>query len=365
MSRVVRDESGRIRCPVRRFGSRGAGRRPILADMVPPTRRMRRAVACALAAGLLVLAGCGSGSDDESDGTPTPSGPSPSASPEGTDGPSSPPPPSASLNTIVPSELESLVEEYNADNRSHGPQAKRLGRTFGADASWPQCPKGMGIPEKRGQGQPMPTPAAEFVILGLTNSPSFTQNPCLVEQVQWARERDLWLAAYAIVTFPDRRTLAEHAGNGPYDGSTRLGALRNVGFRAAKFNLATMREVGMDSPIVWVDVEPVAVFEWSDDVAANAAVVEGTVRGYRDAGVRVGFYSLPSMWSAIVGDLRFGAPEWRPAGATSMANALDRCGSRWAFQGGDAVFGQWVEENRDRNVTCPGVRLAPQRWFTR
>ena len=30
------------------------------------------------------------------------------------------------------------------------PKAK--GPVLGADVSWPQCPKGMGIPEKQGQG---------------------------------------------------------------------------------------------------------------------------------------------------------------------------------------------------------------------
>ena len=38
--------------------------------------------------------------------------------------------------------------------------------TFGADVSWPQCPKGLGIPEKRTEGRPMPTSSARFVVLG-------------------------------------------------------------------------------------------------------------------------------------------------------------------------------------------------------
>ena len=45
--------------------------------------------------------------------------------------------------------------------------------------SWPQCPKGMGIPEKRSQGAPLPLDTAAYVILGLTNGPGFTPNPCL------------------------------------------------------------------------------------------------------------------------------------------------------------------------------------------
>ena len=39
----------------------------------------------------------------------------------------------------------------------------------GADASWPNCPKGMGIPSRKTIGLPMPKKHARFVILGLTN----------------------------------------------------------------------------------------------------------------------------------------------------------------------------------------------------
>ena len=84
-------------------------------------------------------------------------------------------------------------------------------------------------------------------------------------------------------------------------------------------------------------------------------IVQGTVRGYTDAGFRTGFYSTPSLWTRVVGGLRVGSPEWRAAGQTSEAEALSRCGDDWSFQGGPGVFGQWVEDGRDRNVTCPGI----------
>ncbi|KQY62656.1 MULTISPECIES: hypothetical protein [unclassified Nocardioides] len=291
-----------------------------------------------------------------------------SESPTGSARASSTPPPdavrtedlpatTAPTENLVPSDLASIVDDYNAKAK------RRLDHLRGADVSWPQCPEGVGIPEKRGQGQPMPLETAQFVIIGLTNSPSFTRNPCLADQVAWVRDRKLLAAAYAIVSYPDAATLEKLSDEGPYDGSTRLGALKNVGYQSALFNLVTMSDAGLESPIVWLDVEPVPLFEWSNDKQANAAVVEGAVRGYGDRGVRVGFYSLPSMWSRIVGDLAFDAPEWRPAGITSESAARARCGAEWSFQGGDAVFGQWVQDSRDVNVTCPGVRLQPDRWF--
>ena len=124
-----------------------------------------------------------------------------------------------------------------------------------------------------------------------------------------------------------------------------------------------MREAGLRSPIVWIDVEPVPDFGWSTDPVANAAVVEGVARGYRDAGYRIGVYSTPYLWTEIVGGFELGVPEWRAAGQTSSTEALNRCEPDWVIQGGDAVLGQWVQDNRDMNLTCPGISADLARWF--
>ncbi len=234
---------------------------------------------------------------------------------------------------------------------------------LGADMSWPQCPKGMGIPEKRSQGAPLPTAAAEFVVLGLTNGPGFVRNPCLPDQVEFVRSRGLMVSAYAVGSYPDAATVARHRSSGPFDGSTPLGALRNTGYQQARYNATSILLTGLETPIVWIDVEPVPDFEWSADPVANAAVVEGLARGYRDAGYRIGVYSTPYLWEQVVGDFTLGVPEWRAAGQTSMDEALARCGDDWVIQGGAGVLGQWVEDGRDRNVTCPGVSADLGRWF--
>ncbi|WP_435771035.1 hypothetical protein [Nocardioides sp. SYSU DS0651] len=244
--------------------------------------------------------------------------------------------------------------------------APRDGEVLGGDISWPQCPKGMGIPEKQGQGMPMPLPQAEYVVIGLTNGPGFTPNPCLADQVAWAKENDVLVAVYAVSSFPDSRTLRKYGADGPYDASSRLGQLKNVGYQQARYNIGTMGKVGLLSPIIWIDVEPVPVFEWSDDVKANAAVIEGVARGYVDAGFKIGVYSTPSLYEAVVGDYSLGGvPEWRAAGQTSRAEARDRCGADWSIQGGQAVMGQWVEQRRDQNITCPGIAKDLGLWFHR
>jgi len=237
------------------------------------------------------------------------------------------------------------------------------GRVFGADMSWPQCPKGMGIRKKRTEGRPLPTAAARFIVLGLTNGPSFVANPCLEDQVAWVKERHLRAAAYSVVSYPDKRTLSQLRDRGPFPGGTRRGALSNVGYQAALYNVDTMRRAGLQTPVVWIDVEPITGFDWSPDVRANAAVVQGMERGYRDAGFRIGYYSIGSLWARVVGSLRTGAPEWRPAGDRGLGEALNRCRPDWSFGGGPAVLGQWIEDHRDRNVVCPGAVHKLEDWF--
>jgi hypothetical protein len=316
----------------------------------------RGALVGLVAAAAVVVAACGAGSpqaaspDRSTTPATTPTGPS--AAP-GTD-----------VNgSLVPTNLPSSLPT----KASVAPEATDVptgpDQVLGADVSWPQCPRGMGIAEKPTQGSPMPTPVARFVILGLTNGPSFTPNPCLADQVGWVAARHLRGAAYAVVSYPSADTLQRYGGEGPFPVSTKDGRLSNAGYSAALYSLGVMKAAGLKTPVVWVDVEPVPKFEWSNDPLANAAVVQGTVRGYTDAGFEVGFYSTPSLWQRVVGDLRIGLPEWRAAGQTSRAEALNRCGPDWSIQGGAAVFGQWVEAGRDRNVTCPGTSAALGRWF--
>jgi hypothetical protein len=313
----------------------------------------------------LGTAGCGGSVLDayeESEATPSPAVTSPLAPPTVTEQPrptrtrrpQRPPTPQSTPQSTPSVDVPELKVPPSFDRP-----------VLGGDVSWPQCPKGMGIPQKPTLGLPMPLPSAEFVILGLTNGPGFTPNPCLADQVDWVRKRHLMAAAYAVNSFPDEQTLERYGDQGPFDGSTRLGALRNVGFQQAMFNLATMQAAGLTTPIIWLDVEPVPIFEWSADQEANAAVVVGAVRGYTDAGFQVGAYSTPLLWETVVGDFTLGGvPEWRAAGQTSMAEALERCREEWSFQGGPGVLGQWVEENRDRNVTCPGASKQMFRWFS-
>ncbi len=332
----------------------------------------RRALASSFALAVLLLTGCGDdvapAGPSEVAGSPTASDPTPAASPTASPGREgerersrTPGPGPGPQDPDQLGDLAALAEQQSGQQRR---EAARRGPVLGGDISWPQCPTGLGIPERRTLGLPPPLPTAQYVVVGLTNGPGFVENPCLADQVASVRAQGLGLAAYAVVSYPDQRTLSREGVGGPYDGGSALDALRNVGYAQAEFGVDSMKRTGLVTPVVWVDVEPVSDFEWSGDTEANAAVVQGAVRGYQDAGYRVGVYSTAYLWQDIVGGLRLGVPEWRAAGETSRAEALARCGDESSIQGGLAVMGQWVEASRDQNVTCPGISGELDRWFS-
>ena len=230
--------------------------------------------------------------------------------------------------------------------------------TEGADISWPNCPKGLGIPERPTLGLPMPVSTARFVVVGLTNGPAFTPNPCLPSQLAWARERSMAVGAYAVTTYPTAAELARYGGSG-----TRGQRLRRVGKAQVRFNLARMKAVGLQAPLVWVDVEPSAGRPWASH-RRNNALIDGVLAGYRAAGVKTGLYSYTYGWNEITGGRRESLPTWMPAGRSGQAEARSRCAGP-SFSGGPVLLAQWVDGDRDRDVTCPGVSTADAALFTR
>ena len=227
----------------------------------------------------------------------------------------------------------------------------------GGDVSWPQCPVGMGIPSRRSLGLPMPGDRARFVVIGLTNGPAFTPNPCLSSQVRWARDRALPVSAYAVATWPTTRQLSRYGAAGPFAGTTRRSRLRNVGYAEGRYNLARLASVGLTVPHVWIDVEHYSIRPWSGDRRDNRAVVRGVVRAYQDAGVATGFYSTSLQWTDIVGRVSWGLPEWHTAGQQSRSVALGRCAEA-SFQGGPVVLAQWWTDTADHDLVCPAGPAA-------
>jgi hypothetical protein len=255
------------------------------------------------------------------------------------------------LSTLLALTAEVVASSMPSDPE---PQPTYDHPVMGRDVSWPNCPKGMGMPSRRTLGNPMPPATATFVVIGLTNGPAFHPNPCLRAQVDYAEARHMWTSAYAVVTYPTRGQLRRYGGSGPEPGGRRTGRLWNTGWAQARQNVAAMRSAGLESPIVWVDVEPVSPpAPWSDDRRANRTVLRGAIAYYRASGLLVGFYSTPTMWRDIVGPVRYRLAEWRTAGLSTRRAALAKC-RRDSFQGGPAVIVQWYSTREDFDLLCPG-----------
>lgn len=240
----------------------------------------------------------------------------------------------------------------------------------GADASWPNCPKGMGIPSRKTKGLPMPKKEAKFVILGLTNGPGFYPNPCLASQVQWATSRGMWVGTYAMTTYPKPAQLTTYGAAGPWPATNKLNRLRNAGYAQAQYNLATMDRVGLARKFIWIDVEPYPVAPWTRNRTWNQAVLDGALKGYRDAGLDIGLYTSPGPWRDIIGTARYQLPEWRTAGGhpwsdTDYDSARRMC-SATSVQGGRILVAQWWDTKRDYDLLCPTARTdeTVQRLFT-
>lgn len=232
----------------------------------------------------------------------------------------------------------------------------------GADVSWPNCPKGMGIPTRRTKGLPMPKKHAKFVIIGVTNGPGFHPNPCIARQVRWVQERGLHLGTYAMTTFPKRSQIKRYGAQGPWPATGHRNRLRNTGVAQAQFNLATLDRVGLKSDFMWVDVEPYPVAPWTSNRKNNKAVLDGVLRGYQDAGLDVGFYTSPGPWRDIIGTARYGLPEWRTAGGhpwsrTDYGSARKMCRVT-SVQGGPILLAQWWDTKRDYDLLCPAARTT-------
>jgi hypothetical protein len=165
-------------------------------------------------------------------------------------------------------------------------QATRLSTFWGVDVSWPQCD---GIPSL----------AAGFATVGVNGGRPFTDNPCLADQVAYAKQRSGY-SAYLNLDAP--------RGEDP----------KSYGARAALDGLDRARRAGLRVHTMWLDVE--VLNHWSTDAATNVAVINGAATALQARGLTVGIYSSVPMWQDITGGAAVTMPVWL---ATSVIDYRD------------------------------------------
>lgn len=228
----------------------------------------------------------------------------------------------------------------------------------GHDISWPQCPAAAG-----GFDLPLPPTSTQFVVVGLTKGLPFTENPCLGSQLTWVRTNSKPAHAYTMAAFPSASQLLSYRSSGPWSSTTRAGQLSNVGYAQASYAVASLARNNFRPAMVWIDVEPRPAQPWPTATAAsqreNRLVIEGLMRGLRDAGFSYGLYSFASGWQSITGSWRLpGVPVWATAGRLDYpTEAQDRC-VQPSFSGGKVYLSQWYDDVRDYDITCSNYALA-------
>jgi hypothetical protein len=224
-----------------------------------------------------------------------------------------------------------------------------VGAVAGNDISWTQCSVAQG-----GFANPMPGSTAKFLVLGLSQGRAFTTNPCLGEQLAFARDRHLLVSAYVFPSYPTNPQYATYGVKGPYPTKTVQGRLMNVGWQQAAYWTAAAKKVGLRTPMVWVDVEqrnkdP----RWTARPAdRNLPVLKGLLAGLKHYGYRTGIYTTSSHWTEITGGVRLGLPEWRTVGRKTATEALATCGKP-GNQGSPVLLAQYFTNTVDYDVLCP------------
>ena len=227
----------------------------------------------------------------------------------------------------------------------------------GYDVSWPQCDDE--LPE---------SPA--FAIVGVNRGRTYSQNDCLVEQLEWAgREADVYLNTAnpgpdISAFWPSGQSEPRECDTRTRRGADTLDCAYLYGWNAAADGYARVLDafIGLDWADAdaervpgditwWLDVE--TANSWRGDRSLNVSALQGAVDYLESMEVaEVGFYSTPLLWWRVTRgtDAFDDYPAWH-AGARSEAHARERC-EQDAFTGGELRMVQWVQNGIDHNVIC-------------
>jgi hypothetical protein len=278
---------------------------------------------------------------------------------------------------VAASSAPVLAAPPNVSQRLHASGVGAGSTPLGIDISWPQC----------GFGD-LPTDPA-FVVVGVNGGLATTTNPCLADQLAYARA-----SATGATNQPKVQLYVNTANPGgmntpswptsnvdpaanrapnPYgrcDNSDSLACAWQYGWNRAVEDVvlrfrpaAGSAGVAIDprAYVWWLDVETENTWKTGGtafDHRSNVAVLEGMAEHFTSVGAKVGIYSTAVQWRAIVGaavgptSSLNGRVNWRSGGA-SLATARNACTAAPLTSRGRVVMTQFVERNLDFNYSCP------------
>jgi hypothetical protein len=235
----------------------------------------------------------------------------------------------------------------------------------GYDVSFPQC------------GRSLPRPQA-FAIVGVNGGVPTVANPCLADELRWARSSSgsggqPAVQLYLNTADPGR---ADPSGTWPTSGTTPYGPCVGGNTTACSWQYGWQRArtsvTGFFTPAAldaqvdpkpssytwWLDVETANTWQYGSAAAQarNRAVLEGMAGYLQQQGARVGVYGLAVELPRIVGRVPPESPlhpldSWL-AGGHSLDDAAAACAGAPLLAGGNVRMVQFVSDGIDYDVAC-------------
>jgi hypothetical protein len=234
------------------------------------------------------------------------------------------------------------------------------------DVSYPQC------------GKPLAATSAGYAVLGANGGRTFSTNPCLVDELRWAKQMRGAPAFYANTGNPgpvraDHWPLGQqrpYACDGERARGHSLGCAFDYGWDGAmqSFSVAAQAAQRLHHVSVWdararaanvdwwLDVETTNT--WESSHGRNAAAIAGAADALLAIGVRnVGVYSTAFQWQHITGGHAVVEHFLLPlrtwvAGFDGYADARAGC-TEASFTGGPVVLTQYLGTDEiDADVAC-------------
>jgi hypothetical protein len=180
--------------------------------------------------------------------------------------------------------------------------------------------------------------AGGFAIVAITSGKPLSTNPCLSQQISWARNKP---------------------GHAVYLNTANPGTANPVTYGQALVDDAVSSEHAAGAgptSMWWLDVETVNT--WDGTQQQNATVLDAMAARLQQLGARVGIYSTPQMWAEIAGAWAPGLPVWFATAADNAGQAELDCQA--TFAGSPTAIVQWQQTDSgvelDHNLICPAFR---------
>ena len=215
------------------------------------------------------------------------------------------------------------------------------GSRYGIDVSWPQCE------------QVLPDLPIDFAVIGLTDGQAESVNPCLAEQVAWAKSVKARVGFYVVPNSPSADTLSRAADLGQCAAADVECRYFQAGVLQARHALAAAEAADVSARTWWLDVEESHYGTlWGEDPDANVAVLQGWRAELERTRHDVGVYSTSGYWAMITDGWSVDLPQWVAVGESGFAAAQAACAQ--PFTTGPVVLTQWLTGPLDGNLVCPG-----------